>query len=90
MLAAINAKLESNEVTGEVSDIINRARSYKDMIDSTLGNEYQRFYGLLPAFRQNPQLVVRQQWLEAYNSILGRPDTEIVVRAADARPRSIG
>ncbi|HVP73484.1 MAG TPA: SPFH domain-containing protein [Phycisphaerales bacterium] len=78
LMAAISAKLESNEVTGEVSDIINRARSYKDMIDSTLGNEYQRYFGLLPAFKQNPQLVIRQQWLEAYNSILGRADTEIV------------
>lgn len=78
LLAAINAALESNDVTGEVSDIINRARSYKDTIESTLGNEYRRFAGLLPAFKQNPQLVVRQQWLEAYKFVVGRVDTEIV------------
>lgn len=77
ILLAINGKLESPEVTGEVSQIINRARAYKSQIESTLGNEYQRFAGLLPAYRKNPRLVIRQQWLEAYNEVVGREDTEI-------------
>jgi modulator of FtsH protease HflK len=78
ILLAVNAKLESTDITGEVSQIINRARAYKSQIEATLGNEYQRFAALLPAYRRNPKLVIRQQWLEAYNEVVSRTDTEIV------------
>jgi hypothetical protein len=78
ILLAVNAKLESADITGEVSQVINRARAYKSQIEATLGNEYQRFAALLPAYRANPQLVIRQQWLEAYNEVVSRSDTEIV------------
>jgi hypothetical protein len=78
LLADIRTKLDGDDVSGEVSDIINRARSYRSQIESTLGNENARFQGLLPLYRQNPQLVIRQQWLEAYAQVLSRSDTEVV------------
>ncbi len=78
LLASIQTMLDSDSVTGEVSDIINRARSYRTQIESTLGNEYQRFNGLLALYKKNPQLVVRQQWLEAYATVINRPDTEVI------------
>lgn len=78
LLASINILLVSDQITGEVSQIINAARSYRSQIDSTLGNEYRRFASLLPMFKQHPELIIRQQWLEAYASVLNRPDTEVV------------
>jgi regulator of protease activity HflC (stomatin/prohibitin superfamily) len=78
LLAQINSKLQSDEVTGEVSQILNRAHSYRSQIDATLGNEYRRFASLLPQYRQHPELVVRQQWLDAINKVVTRPDVELV------------
>lgn len=78
LLAAINSKLESPEITGEVTQIIGRAKAYQAQIESTLGNEYRRFASLLPEFRKHPALVIRQQWLEAYRLVINQPDTEIV------------
>lgn len=78
IFASIQGMLDGDGVTGEVSDIINRARSYRTQIESTLGNEYQRFNGLLALYKKNPQLVIRQQWLEAYAAVISRPDTEVV------------
>jgi regulator of protease activity HflC (stomatin/prohibitin superfamily) len=77
LLNDINATLESGEVTGEVSQIIYRARAYQATIESTLGNEYRRFESLLAAYRKDPNLVIRQQWLAAYRDILNQADTEI-------------
>jgi membrane protease subunit HflK len=78
LLAQINTKLESADVTGEVSSIMSYARAYLTQIESSLGGEVQRFLSLLPAFRENPQLVARKQWLEAFAYVLSRPDVEVM------------
>jgi regulator of protease activity HflC (stomatin/prohibitin superfamily) len=78
LLMQVNAKLQSDEVTGEVSQILNRAQTYRSQIDSTLGNEYRRFASLLPQYREHPELVIRQQWLDAINKVVTRPDAELV------------
>jgi len=77
-LTAINTVLDSKEVSGEVSDIIQYARSYQSQIESTLGADYRRFQSLLPAYRQDPQRLIAQLWYEAYSDIARRPDTEII------------
>lgn len=77
LLAAINAKLDENR-DGEVSKIIQSARTYKAEIESTLGNQYLRFASLQRAYRNNPQLLIRQLWLDMYSQILRRPDAEII------------
>jgi modulator of FtsH protease HflK len=74
----INQQLESSETTGTVSEIIQSAQGFRSQIDLTLGAELARFRSLLPAYRQNPELVVRRQWLEAYARILRQPDTEVI------------
>lgn len=67
----LGALLESSDVTGEASLIISRARSVRTKMESTLGNEYQRFASILPAWRRDPELVVRRLWLETYSDVLG-------------------
>jgi len=77
LLGQINDQLE-NEKSGDVAEIIDFARAYRSTVESTLGNEARRFAGLLPAFRENPQLVVWQLWSSTYNRVLGRNDIEII------------
>ncbi|UCD75134.1 MAG: hypothetical protein JSV91_15290 [Phycisphaerales bacterium] len=76
LLDQINGYLESDKAGGTVSDIIQMAKSYQAQIDSTLGAEARRFNGLYEVYRQNPQLVIRQQWLETYRNVLAREDIE--------------
>ncbi len=77
LLAAVNAKLDEN-TDGEVAQVIQMARTFQSQIESTLGNEYLRFKSLLPAYRNNPQLLIRQQWMDTYSQVLRRPDAEVI------------
>lgn len=77
LLADINTVLDSDEVSGEVTQIIHRARSYRAEVESTLGNEARQFASLLPAYRAYPDMVIRQRWLRAYANVLNRPDAEL-------------
>ena len=47
-------------------------------MDQTLGREARRFAGLLPAYREHPELVIAEKWLQAYGSVMDRPDAEIM------------
>ena len=76
LLAAINAKLDEND--GDVSQIIQSAKAFQSQIESTLGNEYRRFSSLLPAYRSNPMLMVREQWLRMYAKLISQPDAEVL------------
>ena len=40
--------------------------------------EARRFEGLLEAYRDHPQLVITQRWLNARNAVMSRPDVEMV------------
>jgi membrane protease subunit HflK len=77
LLAEINTFLESDEVRGEVREIIERAKSHESEIERTLGSEARWFATILPQFRAQPDLVVRRLWVEARREVLGRDDVEI-------------
>jgi membrane protease subunit HflK len=77
LLAEINAVLESDEVRGEVREIIERAKAYESEIERTLGSEARWFATILPQYRGQPDLVVRRLWVEARRSVLGQNDVEI-------------
>lgn len=77
LLKAINARLEQSQ-SGEVAQIVQEAKAYQSRIESSLGNEYRRFASLLPAYRQNPQLLMRQHWLDVYAKVISRPDAETI------------
>ncbi len=88
-LAEVNRALEGPETTGRLSDIVSFARAYESHVDSTLGNEVGRFKSLLPAYRANPELVVKTEWLDVYAEILGREDTEIIYLPDDVRSLNV-
>jgi len=72
------AFLESEKVSGEISQIIGFADTFEAQVRSTLGNEAQRFMSLLPAYRKHPRLVVHQEWLNTYKKVISREQTEVM------------
>jgi len=82
ILSQIDELLQGERVGGVVAQRIAAARSYKDEIEATLGALARRFEGLLPAFRQDRDFVVRQQWIDTYRRILGGKQVEIVALPA--------
>lgn len=75
--ARIDAQLESEETTGNVSAIIQRARAYRTTITQTLGREASRFASVRERYVDQPELVINQLWMEAYGFVLSQPDVEI-------------
>jgi len=78
LLDRINAFLDGDKVAGTASNYINSANGYLASIDTSIGLEARRFEGLLDAYREHPQLVVAQRWLEVYGAVMDRPDVEIM------------
>ena len=76
-LAAVNERFDEDDVAGTAASTIARARTYRSMIESTLGNDARRLAGLLPAYRENPDQLVRQLWLESYREVLAGPEVEV-------------
>ncbi len=77
-LAALTAELEDPRTSGEASMIVSRAKAYQSQIDATIGNDYRRFASLLPAYRDNPSLIIRQLWYEAYGDLFAENLIEIM------------
>lgn len=65
------------ERSGAVSSIINEARSYRSLVESTLGADARYFASILPGYREQPAYTVNRLWLETYGRILEREDAEI-------------
>lgn len=78
LLAKLGETLEGDRVSGEAARIISRAKAYQAQVDATLGSAAQELNSLLPAYRANPQLLVRNLWLEAYQVVMGNPLAEIM------------
>ncbi|MCH2160827.1 MAG: hypothetical protein MK085_03025 [Phycisphaerales bacterium] len=76
-LTAVNERFDKDDVAGAAASVIARARTYRSTIESTLGNDARRLAGLLPAYRENPDQLVRQLWLEAYREVLAGPEVEV-------------
>lgn len=76
LLIEIRQQMERPQTYGEVASIIARAKAYQSEVESTLGVDARLVASLLPAFRESPELVIRQRWLEAYATVMDRPDAE--------------
>jgi regulator of protease activity HflC (stomatin/prohibitin superfamily) len=77
-LENINELIHSDQISGKVANRIATAEGYRAQIETTLGQDYRRFQSLLPAYREHPELVIRNKWLSTYSKILGRADVETV------------
>jgi modulator of FtsH protease HflK len=77
-LRELFAMIDRGELSGEVARIVQHARAYRSQIESSLGNEARRFASLLPAFREHPEFIARERWLDVYANVLERRDTELI------------
>ena len=77
-LKNINEMIHSDLISGKVANKIATAEGYRAQIETTLGQDYRRFQSLLPAYREHPELVIRNKWLATYSKILGKADVETI------------
>lgn len=77
-LAAVDTALESTAKSGEIASVIERARSHRSIIESTLGQRYREYVALLPAYEKNPRFVIDRAWARTFAAILEPRDTEIL------------
>lgn len=82
-LASLGELLESDKASGEVFEIIKKARSRQTEIESTLGSQARLFNSLIDAYRRNPELVVNKRWTEVYSQILSAHDAEVFYVPSD-------
>ena len=69
--ATISNLLNSEAVTGRVSEIISAARLYEQSHVSEVQAEAEQFQRLLPEFRANPRIVLNRRWQDTLQRILG-------------------
>jgi regulator of protease activity HflC (stomatin/prohibitin superfamily) len=97
ILAKLNATFENSQgssgaaegvssIAGDVDRVIQRARSYRAEVASTMGSQATRFEALLDAYHKNPAMVVKKLWLEAYANVLNRPTNEVFFVPSDGGP----
>lgn len=82
LLAQINTFLDGNEIGGGLKVVIDRARAHDTDIENSLGADLRKFKSILPEYRDNPKLAIDRRWLKAYQTVLGRQDTEMIYASA--------
>lgn len=78
-LALITEQLNSDEISGDVTNTISMAEGYRAQIETTLGQDYRRFESLLPTYREHPELVIKDKWLDMYAHVLSVADVEPIL-----------
>jgi regulator of protease activity HflC (stomatin/prohibitin superfamily) len=78
LLAAIGARIDEENVGGEVSRIVERARASASTNEALLNRELSRITGFAAAYDANPRQLTRQLWLESLAQVLRGPEMEIV------------
>lgn len=78
VLARIGERFESDEIGGEAAKTMTEARAFRYMIESSVGSDVRRLMSLVPAYTENPNQLVRQLWLDAYNEVLSGPEVEVI------------
>ena len=78
VLARIGERFDAEDIGGEASTTLTRARAYRSMIESGLGTFARRVDSLSASYRENPRQLVRQLWLDAYREVLDGPEVEVI------------
>jgi len=83
VLERLKVAMEDRSASGDVTRIIAQARSFQSQLESSIGSDAERFSSLLPAFLENPELIVRQLWFDAIADSMGQSRMEIMPLPAD-------
>jgi membrane protease subunit HflK len=63
-----------HQATGEASQTIQEARSFKKMALEDVQADALEFRALLPEYKRNPEVLLSRLWYEAQDEILGNPN----------------
>ena len=77
-LKDINTFLQSDNVSGKVSNKLSTAKGYRSIVEITLGQDAKRFQSILPRYQEHPELVIQNKWLEMYARVLSQKDLETI------------
>ncbi len=62
-----------HQATGQASEVIQEARSFKKMALEDIQADALEFRALLPEYKRNPDMLLSRLWYEAQDEILGNP-----------------
>lgn len=68
--ALLNLRIDDRPIGGEVSRVVNGAKTYRTQIVEQVATEAQSFVQLLPQYQRNPRLVKTKLWEDAREQIL--------------------
>lgn len=68
--ALLDLRIDGRSIGGEVSRIVNGAKSYRTQIVEQVATEAESFGQLLPQYQRNPRLVKTKLWEDAREQIL--------------------
>jgi len=77
-LESINSFLQSDDISGKVANTLSLAMGYRSIVEITLGQDAKRFESILPRYKEHPELVIQNKWLEMYARVLGQADIETI------------
>lgn len=85
ILARLGARMEAQDVGGEVSKIVSRARASESSLRARLERDTKRLESLAASYRDSNGQVVKQLWLDAVREALENPQAEMF-----AAPTALG
>lgn len=74
----IDGEIQSFAVSGEVSQILNRAQQQRVETELSAKLMLELYNAKLPQFRQNPNLVLQSDWARMMASVLDRDTVEVI------------
>ena len=76
-LVALGARMESQDVGGEVSKLVSRSRAAEASLKARLERDSKRLESLAASYRDSRGQVVKQLWLDAVREALENPQAEV-------------
>lgn len=73
-------------VSGEVTDIIGRAKNYTAEVVSRSRTSMERFQTKLAQYRANPSVLVNREWTEAYLGFFELPTSQVMLLPPGSQP----
>ena len=77
ILTRLGARMEANDVGGEVSQIVSRARASESALKARLERDSKRLESLAASYKESRGQVVKQLWLDAVREALDNPQAEM-------------
>lgn len=66
-------------VSGDVTDVINRARQYRTQVVSATRSDAEAFRAKLEQYRASPAVLLNREWTDAYLERLASPNVQVML-----------